>query len=74
MAGETSKIQITSPLGETAQELEISDLKSSFDGKVTDIRGVGDFTHVLSLRPANMEMQCKFQLSGKTGHFEMILS
>ena len=51
--------------GENVQETEIVNLKSTFDGQVNDIQGVGDFTHVLSLRPARTDVQCKFQLTGE---------
>ena len=50
---------------ESLQETEVSGLKSSFDGHVNDIKGIGDFTHVLSLRPTLIDIVCKFQLSGK---------
>ena len=50
---------------ESIQDTEIATLKSTFDGQVNDIQGVGDFTHVLSLRPAHTDVQCKFQLTGE---------
>ena len=51
--------------GENIQETEIASLKSTFEGQVNDIQGVGDFTHVLSLRPTGTDVQCKFQLTGE---------
>ena len=50
---------------ESVQDTEVAGLKSSFDGHVNDIKGIGDFTHVLSLRPTKIDIVCKFQISGK---------
>ena len=50
---------------ESIQDTEVAGLKSSFDGHVNDIKGIGDCTHVLSLRPTKIDIVCKFQISGK---------
>jgi hypothetical protein len=46
------------------QEKEIEKVKSSLDGQVRVISGIGDFTNVVTIHPDGLDLHCKFQLTG----------
>ena len=48
-----------------AQAAEVSTLKERYGRECRVMKNVGEFTHVVDLRPADLDVSFKFQLSGK---------
>ena len=52
----------------SGMEAELVSLKEVMGAECRVIKDVGEFSHVVNLRPADLEFVLKFQLTGKLGN------